>query len=62
MFGAPNKRGIHLKHYSDNFELLNDEIIYTSNFELLAPLWDNNNGMSIVGKNDNTGKSISMTQ
>lgn len=56
MFGAPNKRGIHLKHYSDNFELLNDEIIYTSNFELLAPLWDNNNGMSIVGKNDNTGK------
>jgi hypothetical protein len=56
MFAAPSKRGIHLKHYSDNFELLNDETIYTSNFELLAPLWDNNNGMSIVGKNDNTGK------
>lgn len=56
MFGAPSKRGIHLKHYSNNFELLNDETIYTSNFELLTPLWDNNNGLSIVGKNDNTGK------
>jgi hypothetical protein len=55
-FGATSKRGIHLLHYSDDFELLNDQKIYTSNFDLLTPLWDNNNGLCVFGRNDDGGK------